>query len=106
MHKIGGTHVQFMNNYYAKFKIFRDENYFSNILHKPDTFLAFYREKILSSRPKNEKKIMKCVQNMMCTSSMCELSFAKFEYKRMKTVGVTDYTYQTPLLISWKKCLS
>ena len=27
---------------------------------------------------------------------MCEQSLCKFEYKGMKTVGVTDYTNQTP----------
>ena len=33
--------------------------------------------------------------------------YAKIEYKGMKTVGVTDYTNQTPLHISdGKKCLS
>ena len=33
--------------------------------------------------------------------------YAKFEYKGMKTVGVTDYTSQTtPKHFGWKKCLS
>ena len=33
--------------------------------------------------------------------------YTKFEYKGMKTVGVTYYTNQTPLLhFGWKKCLS
>ena len=33
--------------------------------------------------------------------------YAKFEYKRLKTVGVTDYTNQTtPTHFGWKKCLS
>ena len=32
---------------------------------------------------------------------------AKFEYKEMKTVGVTDYTNQTPPMhFGWKKNLS
>ena len=32
---------------------------------------------------------------------------AKLEYKVMNTVGVTDYTNQTPLKHhGWKKCLS
>ena len=32
---------------------------------------------------------------------------AKFEYKGMKTVGVTDYTnLTTPVHFEWKKCLS
>ena len=33
--------------------------------------------------------------------------YAKFEYKGMKTVGVTDYTNLTPSMhFGWKKCLS
>ena len=33
--------------------------------------------------------------------------YAKFEYKGMKTVGVTDNTNQTPPThLGWKKCLS
>ena len=43
--------------------------------------------------PQKWKKIfMKCSKNRRCTSSMCGQSSAKFEYKRMDTVGVTDYT--------------
>ena len=48
--------------------------------------------------PKNEKKIIRCIQNRRYTSSMYEQS-CKFEYKGMKTVGVTDYTNKTPLRI-------
>ena len=33
--------------------------------------------------------------------------YAKFEYKGMKTVGVADYTNQTPPMhFGWKTCLS
>ena len=33
--------------------------------------------------------------------------YAKFEYRRMKTVGVTDYTNLTPIMhFGRKKCLS
>ena len=33
--------------------------------------------------------------------------YAKFEYKGMKTVQVTDYTNLTPPMhYGWKKCLS
>ena len=33
--------------------------------------------------------------------------FAKFEYKGINTVGVTDYTNQTPPThFEWKNCLS
>ena len=40
---------------------------------------------------------------LQCKNNHC----AKFEYKGMKTVGVTDYTNQTsPMHFGWKKCLS
>ena len=33
--------------------------------------------------------------------------YAKFEYKGMKTIRVTDYTNLTPpMYFGWKKCLS
>ena len=65
----------------------------------------FRKKNIQSSRPKKSKrKIMKCVQNKWCTSSMCANHYANFEYKRIKTVGVTDYTSQTPSThFGWKK---
>ena len=32
---------------------------------------------------------------------------AEFEYKEIKTVGITDYTKQTrPMYFRWKKCLN
>ena len=37
---------------------------------------------------------------------MCDNHYAKFEYKRMKTFGVSDYTNQTPPThFEWKNCL-
>ena len=51
----------------------------------------------LSSTPvENEKIFIKCAQKGKCTSSMCEQSNAKLKYIGKKTVGVTDYTNQTP----------
>ena len=50
-------------------------------------------KKCLSSTPvKKVEKNIKRAQNKRCTSSMCE----KYEYKGMKTVGVTDYTNYAP----------
>ena len=47
-----------------------------------------------------KKKIMKCIKiegaHLQCMNN----HYAKFEYKGMKTVGVTDYTNLTPLCIS------
>ena len=55
---------------------------------------------------KNEKKthVYKIGgAQLQCMNNHC----AKFEYKGMKTVGVTDYTNQTPpMYFGWKKCLS
>ena len=37
---------------------------------------------------------MKCAQNSRCTSSICH--FAKYEYKGIKTFGVTDTQTRHP----------
>ena len=51
----------------------------------------------LSSRPpKMKKKIMKCIQKEGAHFQCMNNHYAKFEYKGMKNVGVTDYTNQTP----------
>ena len=101
-------HIQCMNNHYAKFKylgmkIIGVTDYTNQTPSK-----HFSKKNIQSSRPKKSKrKIVKCVQNKWCTSSMCANHKANFEYKRIKTVGVTDYTSQTPSThFGWKKCLS
>ena len=41
---------------------------------------------------KLEKIFIKSAQNGRCKSSMCQQSYAKFEYIGINTVGVTDYT--------------
>ena len=71
----------------------RNKNFWSYWLHKLGTSKVFWTAKCLSSTPpKNEKKIMKRAQNRRCTSSICEQSLANFEWKGIKTFGVTDYT--------------
>ena len=55
------------------------------------------RIKCLSSTPlKNKKILIKCSQiggaHLQCVNN----HYAKFEYKGIKTFGVTDYTNQTP----------
>ena len=75
--------------------------------HKPDTLLAFYRKKCLSSRPKKWKRSWNVYKIRGAYLQCMNDHYAKFEYKRMKTVGVTDYTNQTPPTdFRWKKCLS
>ena len=89
MHKIGGTHLQCVNNHYAMFEY----KGMKTVTQSRHPLSISDGKKVVSSTPvKNEKIFMKCAQNGRCTSSNC----AKFEYKGMKTVGVTDYTNQTP----------
>ena len=64
-------------------------------------------KKCLSSTPvKIEKLYVKRAQNWRCTSSIVNNHYAKFEYKGMKTVGVTDYTNQTPSKHFWMEKMS
>ena len=66
-----------------------------------DTLLAFYREKCPRSRPPkmNVNKIESA--HLQCISNHC----AKFEYKGVKTLRVTEYTNQiSPKHFGWKKC--
>ena len=77
VHKIGGTHVQLMNNHYAKlnikgWKLF--ELHFTQTRHH----LSILRKKCPVSTPvKNEKVVIKCAQNGKLTSSIFEQSLCK-----------------------------
>ena len=57
---------------------------------------------------KNEKNVLSNVHKIGGIHFQCVNNhYAKFEYKGMKTVGVTDYTNQTPAAhFGWIKCLS
>ena len=64
---------------------------------------------VLSGHSKTTKQyqtlLWTCVRSahLQCVNN----HYAKFEYKEMKTVGVTDYTNQTPSKHFWtEKCLS
>ena len=73
----------------------KNENCWSYRLHKPDTPYAFGMEKM--STPLKLRKYLSNVPNIEGTYLNCVNNhYAKFEYKGMKTVGVTDYTNQTP----------
>ena len=78
MHKIGGAHLQCVNNHYAKFEYKGLNTVGVSTLHELGTPLAFMMEKMFkfNTRKKLEKK-MKCAQNKRCTSSMCEQSLGK-----------------------------
>ena len=45
---------------------------------------------------KNKKMFIKCAQNRGAYVQCMNNHYAQFEYQGMETVGVTDYTNQTP----------
>ena len=76
--KIGGAHLQCMDNHYAKFEYKGMKTvgvtYYTNMTPP----MQFGRKKCPSSKPvKNEKIFIKCAQNGRCTSSMYEQSLGK-----------------------------
>ena len=80
-----------------KFWIKRIVYCWSYRLHKLDTPEAFRTETILSSTPnKNENKLWKVHKKGGAHLQYVNYHYAKCEYKRMNTVGVTDYTNQHP----------
>ena len=69
----------------------RYENYWSYRLHKPDTPYAFRMGRMCKFNTHQKRENI----NQMCTKKGSHLQcvnnhYAKFEYKGMKTVGVTD----------------
>ena len=108
VHKIGGAQLQCMNNHCAKFeyKGMKTAGVTDYTIQTPP--MHFGWKKCLSSTP---VKMLKYSQNvhkieggyLQCVNS----HYAKFEYKGMKTILVTDYTNLTLTLhYRWKKCLS
>ena len=86
-----------VNNHWAKFELKGIKTFgvtdYTNLAPLKCCGWTDRWEKCLASTPlKNEKKFMKCAQNRRCTSSIVNNHCAKFEYKGMNTVGVTDYT--------------
>ena len=76
------------------------------LLDKPDTPYTFRMEKISKF---NSRKKWEIIYQMYTKWEVhiFNVYYARFEYKGMKTVGVTDYTNQTPSTdFRWKKCLS
>ena len=98
MYKIEGVNLQCMNNPFAKFEYKRmkivEVTYYTN--QTPPTHFG-WKNVLRSTSVKNEKIFIKCAQNgkmggahLQCVNN----HYAKFENKKMKTVGVTDYTHQ------------
>ena len=103
MYKIGGAHLQCVNNHYAKFEYKRMKTVWSYRLNKPDTPYAFRMINMskfntpLSNVHKMGGANLQCVNN----------HYAKLENKVMKTVAVTEYTNHTLSKHFWmEKCLT
>ena len=93
VHKLGGAHLQCVNNHNAKFEYIGMKTVGVTEYTNQTPYKHFWTEKCLSSTPvKNEKIFMKCAQNRRYTFSICEHSLCKVSIKEMKTLGVTDYT--------------
>ena len=87
VHKVGIAHLQCVNNLYSKFEYKGMKTVGVTDYTNMRPTMHYGWKKCLSSTPiKNEKKFIKCAQNRLCTSSMCDKHHAKFEYKGMKTV--------------------
>ena len=82
-----------MNNHYEKFE---NKGMKSYRLHKPDTPYAFGMEKMSKFNTRKKYYLSNVLRiggaHLQCVNN----HYAKFEYKGIKTVGVTDYTNMTP----------
>ena len=108
MHKIGGAHLQYVNNHLAKFEWTGIKTFGVTDNTNLVPLKCCGRPNVLSSTPlKNEKKIMKCAQNRRCTSSICEQSFGKVWMKRNKNFwSYRLHKLGTPKVLRTAKCLS
>ena len=77
MHIIGGAHVQFVNNHYAKFEC-KGMTIVGVTDYTNQTPKAFRMEKMYKfNTPQNLENIYQMCTNRRCTFSMCEQSFCK-----------------------------
>ena len=73
--KIGGAHLQLVNNHYAKFECKEMKTKGVTDDTNQTAPKHFDWKKGVSSTPlKNEKVLIKCAQKRRCTYSMCEQS--------------------------------
>ena len=78
VHKIGGAHLQCVNNHYAKIENKEIKTVGVTDYTNQTSYKHFCTEKCLSSTPLKTKKIfMKCALNRRCTFSICEQSLCK-----------------------------
>ena len=107
MYKIGDAHLECVNNHYAKFAYKRMKTVgatdYTNLTLPHGTPYAFRMEKMVQQWSKM-RKYLSNVHKMGGAHLQCvNIHYAKFENKEMKTVGVTDYTNQTPPKHLWMK---
>ena len=94
MHKIGGAHLQCVNNHYAKFEDKGMKSVGVTVRHH----LSILDGKM--SKFNTHANMRKYSRNVHKIEGVHLLyvnnHYAKFEFKEIKSVGVTDYTNQTP----------
>ena len=96
-----------MNNQYSKFKYYGKKNIGGTDYTNQTPSKHFTENNSKFKTPKRNKKILMKVYYVRRAHLQCVNNhYAKYENKRMKTFGVTDYTNQTPPTpFRWKKCL-
>ena len=97
-----------MNNQYSKFKYYGKKIIGGTDYTNQTPSKHFTENNCMFKTPKRKKKIFMKVFYVRGAHLQCVNNhYAKYENKRMKTFGVTDYTNQTPPThFRWKNVLS
>ena len=78
VHKIGGAHLQCMNNHKAKFDYKEMKTVgFTDYTNQAPPCISDGKKNVKFNTRKNKKIFIKCAQNRRCTSSMYEQSLGK-----------------------------
>ena len=72
MHKIGGAHLQCVNNHYATFDYKESKTIGVKDYTNQTPSKHFEQKNVQAQPPKNEKIVIICAINRRCTFSMCE----------------------------------
>ena len=104
VHKIEGAHLHYVNNHYAKFECKGMKTISVTVYTNLTPPMHLWWKKCLSSTPVKNEKYLSNVHKIDGAHLQCmNNQYAKFEYKRMKTIWVTDYTNLThPMHFGWK----
>ena len=91
--KIGGSHFQCVNKHYAKFeyKVMNTVGVTDYTNYASPKHYGWKKKSEFNTRQKNKKKLKELKikgEHLQCVNN----HYAKFEYKGMKTVGVSDFT--------------